>query len=248
MRRPFKQDTPTKQRKWRSHWHCKTRAHSKIYTDSKTAARTFAAGLLARSTAKLTDNAIREYESKETLIEEGKAQIQILRPGSQRTWVNRLARELTRRAADNDAYEGERHEDLSCKDQALTYHEITSHYRVQRRTFPAPPPKLNKAQALTLRRQQTRTYITPSTLHRVDPDTPPTCSLCDHPYCNFEHMLWLCPTPYPQHNATQHPRGLAGSHHEQLLQDTTTGGPEGPGYRYKPSAASAVLGGATRLT
>ncbi|KAH6920236.1 hypothetical protein HPB50_028778 [Hyalomma asiaticum] len=29
------------------------RAHSKIYTDSKTAARTFAAGLLARSTAKL---------------------------------------------------------------------------------------------------------------------------------------------------------------------------------------------------
>ncbi|KAH6931462.1 hypothetical protein HPB50_024467 [Hyalomma asiaticum] len=113
--------------------------------------------------------------------------------------VNRLARELTRRAADNDAYEGERYEDLSCKDQALTYHEITSHYRVLRRTFPAPHPKLNEAQALTLRRLQTRTYITPSTLHRVDPDTPPTCSLCDHPYCNFEHMLWLCPT----HSTTQ---------------------------------------------
>ncbi|KAH6920235.1 hypothetical protein HPB50_028777 [Hyalomma asiaticum] len=47
--------------------------------------------------------------------------------------VNRLARELTRRAADNDAYEGERYEDLSCKDQALTYHEITSHYRSRSR-------------------------------------------------------------------------------------------------------------------
>ncbi|KAH6944623.1 hypothetical protein HPB50_004274 [Hyalomma asiaticum] len=126
--------------------------HAKEH-DSKTAARTFAAGLLARSTAKLTDNAIRKYESKETLIEEEKAQIHIswfpahmgqisgvdhCNPNEE---VNRLARELTRPAADNDAYEGE----------------------------------------------------------RVDPDTPPTCSLCDHPYCNFEHMLWLCPT----HSTTQ---------------------------------------------
>ncbi|KAH6935477.1 hypothetical protein HPB50_006177 [Hyalomma asiaticum] len=134
------------------------RAHSKIYTDSKTAARTFAAGLLARSTAKLTDSAIRESESKETLIEAEKAQIHIswfpaplgqisgLGHSNPNEEVNRLARELTRRTADNDyAYEGE----------------------------------------------------------RVDPDTPPTCSLCDHPYCNFEHMPWLCPTNSTTQLSTQ---------------------------------------------
>ncbi|KAH6920324.1 hypothetical protein HPB50_028682 [Hyalomma asiaticum] len=121
------------------------RAHSKICTDSKTAARTFAAGLVARSTARLTDNAIREYETH-------MRQIPGLDHCNTNEEVNRLERELTRLAADNDAYEGERYEDLSCKDQALTHHEITSHYRVQRRTFPAPHPKLNKAQALTLRR------------------------------------------------------------------------------------------------
>ncbi|KAH6920780.1 hypothetical protein HPB50_028231 [Hyalomma asiaticum] len=83
------------------------RAHSIIYTDSKTAARTFAAGLVARSTAKLTDNAIREYESKRSI------------PGldhcNTNEEVNRLERELTRLAADNDAYKGSREIRWRCR-------------------------------------------------------------------------------------------------------------------------------------
>ncbi|KAH6931413.1 hypothetical protein HPB50_024381 [Hyalomma asiaticum] len=46
-------------------------------------------------------------------------------------------------------------------------------------------------------------YITPSSLHRANPDTPPTCSLCKHPYCNFEHTLWLCPTHGAMELSTQ---------------------------------------------
>ncbi|KAH6945783.1 hypothetical protein HPB50_009941 [Hyalomma asiaticum] len=123
------------------------RAHSKIYTDSKTAAQTFAAGLLARSTAKLTDNAMREYESKETLIEEEKAQIHI-------SW------------------------------------------------FPAHMGQISGV---------------------------------DH--CNPNEEVNRGAWRVNSHAAPRTTTPTRGS-----------GGPEGPGYRYKPSAASAVLGGATRLT
>ncbi|KAH6927458.1 hypothetical protein HPB50_004188 [Hyalomma asiaticum] len=95
-----------------------SRADSKVYPDSKMAARTFAASLLATSTTKLTDNAIREYDSKETLIEEENVQIHMswfpahmgqisgLGHCNPNEEVNRLVRKLPHRAADNDAYKG----------------------------------------------------------------------------------------------------------------------------------------------
>ncbi|KAH6922950.1 hypothetical protein HPB50_020312 [Hyalomma asiaticum] len=40
-------------------------------------------------------------------------------------------------------------------------------------------------------------------MHRINPDTPPTCPFCDHAHSNFEHMLWLCPANSLAELATQ---------------------------------------------
>ncbi|KAH6926924.1 hypothetical protein HPB50_023759 [Hyalomma asiaticum] len=117
--------------------------------------------------------------------------------------VHRLACELTNHAAAAASLGRVYSDPQSDKDPITTYHEFTSHYRESRRLFPAPHPKLNRAQSITLRQLQTRTYITPAVMHRINPGTPPTCPFCDHAHSNFQHMLWLCPANSLAELATQ---------------------------------------------
>ncbi|KAH6934577.1 hypothetical protein HPB50_025485 [Hyalomma asiaticum] len=126
-----------------------SKAHSKIHTDSKTAARTFAAALVSKQTANLATKAIRKYVAKEAPPDEGNAKIHIAwfpaHMGSLAEEVHRLACELTNRAA-AAASSGRVYSDLqSDKDPIITYHELASHYRESRRLFPAPHPKLSPA-------------------------------------------------------------------------------------------------------
>ncbi|KAH6936074.1 hypothetical protein HPB50_013063 [Hyalomma asiaticum] len=179
------------------------------------AAWTFAAALVSKQTANLATKAIRKYVAKEAPPDEENAKIHItcfpahtgclagLSPCNPNEEVHRLACELTNPAA-AAASSGRVYSDpQSDKDPVITYHELTSHYREGRRLFPAPHPKLSRAQSITLRQLQKRTYITPAVMHRINADTTPTCPFCDHAHSNFEHMIWLCPANSLTELATQ---------------------------------------------
>ncbi|KAH7931674.1 hypothetical protein HPB51_029702 [Rhipicephalus microplus] len=50
-----------------------------------------------------------------------------------------------------------------------------------------------EAQAITYKQLQTHTYITPTTLSKINPDYSTAYPRCGKEYKNFDHMLWLCP-------------------------------------------------------
>lgn len=79
-------------------------------------------------------------------------------------------------------------------DRLTKFCDITQHYRMQRREYPPPHPKLNRAQSVQWRQLQTRTYTNPVIMHHIYPELYPT-NLCQ--YCNIratiDHILWACP-------------------------------------------------------
>lgn len=171
-----------------------------IYSDSRTAIRTFSAALVSSKAATVVNKLFYQERGEDNF------------PSSHITWfpahmgnisgspscnpnerAHQLARELTFRACGPPPRFNAACRNLDNKDPLVSYHELTSHHRLGRRTFPPPHTKLNRAQAITYRQLQTRTYITPTTLSRSNPDFPAVCSHCGHEYNNFEHMLWLCP-------------------------------------------------------
>ncbi|KAH6940747.1 hypothetical protein HPB50_005919 [Hyalomma asiaticum] len=106
-----------------------------------------------------------------------------------------------------------------------------------RRLFPAP-------QSITFRQLQTRTYITPAVMHRINPDTPPTCPFWDHAHRNFEHMLWLCPANNLEELATQEAwnKAIMSTKHRRQLRAVQ----RARDVAASPTA-SAILGGAPGL-
>lgn len=85
--------------------------------------------------------------------------------------------------------------DFVNRDPPTTYNEITQHFAMDRRIFPPPHAKLNRAQALTLRLLQTETYPNPAFLHKLYPDVYLTnsCTKCGG-LATLHHMLWECPS------------------------------------------------------
>ncbi|KAG0413462.1 hypothetical protein HPB47_009384 [Ixodes persulcatus] len=84
-----------------------------------------------------------------------------------------VARGLVNRAGDSAGAPAER-------DRLTSYNDLTKSFYLERRTFPTPHHKLNRAQATTLRLLQTNTYPSLTRYHRIYPDIyhSNTCKIC----------------------------------------------------------------------
>lgn len=106
-----------------------------------------------------------------------------------------VARGLVNRAGDSAGVPAER-------DRLTSYNDITKAFYLERRTFPTPHHKLNRAQATTLRLLQTNTYPSLHRYHKIYPDIYPnhTCKVCKTQVASLPHMLWECKHQYPSVN------------------------------------------------
>ncbi|XP_049528711.1 uncharacterized protein LOC125947610 [Dermacentor silvarum] len=172
---------------------------SVIYSDSRTAIRTFSAALVSRKAATVVNKIFQETGGDNlmsphiTWFPAHMGNISGPPDCNPNERAHQLARELTFRVCGPPPRFNPAWRDIDNKDQLVPCHEITSNHRLARRIFPPPHQNLKKAQAVTYRQLQTRTYITLTTLSRINLDLPTACPHCGHEYNNFEHMLWLCP-------------------------------------------------------
>uniref|UniRef100_A0A131YYR7 Metabotropic glutamate receptor 1 n=1 Tax=Rhipicephalus appendiculatus TaxID=34631 RepID=A0A131YYR7_RHIAP len=100
------------------------------------------------------------------------------------------ARDLTRRGG-MEALWGQ--DEIQINDPLLTFNEITSHYRLSRRAYPLPHPKLERYQSVTLRMLQTGSFPSRGFLSRISTEIYSSCPDCNETYCSLAHMLWQCP-------------------------------------------------------
>ncbi|KAH7937854.1 hypothetical protein HPB49_016760 [Dermacentor silvarum] len=105
---------------------------------------------------------------------------------------------------------------LRARERLLSFSDILSYYRDERREYTPPAPSLTVGQAAHLRRLQTRTAPYPLLLHARYPDQfPSSCKLCGKPG-DFLHTLLTCPTfPHPPSQT------MAESYWETLLTCTS---------------------------
>ncbi|KAM7295667.1 hypothetical protein ISCGN_025164 [Ixodes scapularis] len=89
--------------------------------------------------------------------------------------------------------EQEQQPEWSWGDRLTTFRDITQHHRLNRRKYPPPHDKLNKAEAVIWRLLQTHTYPSPATLRHCYPSLYLTdaCKTCGN-RATLRHMLWEC--------------------------------------------------------
>lgn len=158
-----------------------------IYSDSRSAVRAFEKGTISKQALRLlggkaiTHHFIYWFPAHQGQIKGA--------PPNLNESAHGAARELAHRAT-LDQSEAD---SLENRDTPSTYNEITKHYYLSRRTYFVPHPRLNRAQALTLRLLQTNTYPNPSLLNKIYPDTytNATCHDCGD-IATLDHMLWRC--------------------------------------------------------
>lgn len=166
------------------------RKWSRIYCDSKTAIKCFEKGYIARSASKLIgkenvpETEIRWFPAHMGQVDEARVNLNEV--------TNDLARGLACRAGQSRVTNHDHYGET--KDSLLTYNDITKHYFMERRQFPLPHPKLNRAQAVTLRLLQTGTYPTPYIMNKIHPalQLEVKCSTCND-IIGVRHMLAGCP-------------------------------------------------------
>ncbi|KAH7938057.1 hypothetical protein HPB49_019564 [Dermacentor silvarum] len=105
---------------------------------------------------------------------------------------------------------------LRARECLLSFSDIFSYYRDERREYTTPAPSLTIAQAAHFRRLQTRTAPYPLLLHaRYSDQFPSSCKLCGKPG-DFLHTLLTCPIfPHPPSET------MAESYWETLLTCTS---------------------------
>lgn len=171
---------------------------SEIYSDSKTAVRAFLKGRIAEQAARLlsvsspdalTHHSIHWFPAHVGSVEGA--------PPNLNESAHEAARDLTDRAssirsADTPPPYGHR-------DAPATHNEVIKFFYMSRRVFPPPHPKLNRAQAVSLRLLQTGTYPCLAVLHEVYPDVyrDNACPSCGQT-STLAHMLWECGSRYPK--------------------------------------------------
>lgn len=173
-----------------------------IISDSKSAILNYANGLISCSAARL----LRFWQPQcSTTLIWTPAHAGLL--GNEE--AHSLARGLTFRA-------GEMEPPPQVEERLLSFRDILSYYREQRRIYAPPAPSLNIAQATHWRRLQTRTAPYPVLLNARYPDHfPSSCKLCDKPG-DFLHILLTCPTfPHPP------PPAVAVSYWETIMTSTS---------------------------
>lgn len=74
-----------------------------------------------------------------------------------------------------------------------TYSSLLQHYRLERRVYPPPHPKLTKEESVIIRRLQSNTHIHGILMHRLYPTKHSfMCPLCSVPD-TLAHLLLECP-------------------------------------------------------
>lgn len=160
-----------------------------VLSDSRQAVRNFAKGQVCREAervlraAKLQDRKVR---IKWFPAHAGDASE---RNANHNETAHAAARALTNRAPATD-----RQTWFGAKDRMTDYNDITKAYRMARRTFPLPHPRLSRAEAVLLRQLQTGSLPSPGLMHRMYPETYPTdkCKVCRRETADHTHILWDC--------------------------------------------------------
>lgn len=107
--------------------------------------------------------------------------------------AHRVARGLTHRASSEEELPQGTANVWAWEDRLTRFHDITTHYQLQRRVYPFPHARLDRAQAVHYRQLQTDSYINPRLMHAMYPDiyTTNRCTSCGE-VATLNHMLWEC--------------------------------------------------------
>lgn len=98
----------------------------------------------------------------------------------------------TQIAADGARGHGDADRDI--EEFPASYREVLDHYKRGRMKYPQPHGRLDRSQAVDLRRLQTGTFTNPYHLHRLWPALHPSpgCPWCEHERADMAHILWEC--------------------------------------------------------
>ncbi|KAM7312054.1 hypothetical protein ISCGN_008959 [Ixodes scapularis] len=162
---------------------------SHIYTDFRSAVRAFASNSISDEASKILGSKIISPHTITWFPAHLDSQQDSLT--NLNDTANSRARALTLRAGKDADLQGGY---LEFKDIVFTFNEVTTHYRMGRRTFPPPHGKLSRSQAITLRMLPTRSYPSLAFFSIIAPDTfKSSCPDCGS-VSSFDHMLWRCPS------------------------------------------------------
>ena len=158
-----------------------------VFSDSRSAIKAFSRGVVAEPAYRLlqgrdiTSHTVTWFPAHMGSVEGA--------PRNLNEVAHREARGLVCRALPEEA----RSPAAECRDQLLTFNEITKHYYLGRRAFPLPHSSLKRPQAVTSRLLQTRTYTNPVIMNKINPDCGISvcCSKCGG-LLDIDHMLWRC--------------------------------------------------------
>lgn len=174
-----------------------------IISDSQTAVRNFARGLISPLALKIL-----AQNSPTSPVELIWTPAHAGLGGNEA--AHAVARGLTIRAGPSLVpYHGAR----SARDRLTTYHDIVSHYRLARRKYPPAHSQLTHAQERTWRLLQTHTLPCRAVLHHIHPSLypSPNCPACGT-RSTVPHSMWGCPKdPFPLISSDEQWEGALGS-------------------------------------
>lgn len=177
-----------------------------VLSDSKTAVRNFARGVVWSGTARLAESleasrAARQDRAKTIVIKWFPAHAgRELAPNicNRNEEADAAARDLAtcRAAADRPPHlvdDDEEDKEEEAK-PLVDYGGVLRWHRDQRRTFPPPHRELSRAEATKFRQLQTETVLTPALARHVCPELyeSATCSVCELETATLAHIMWGC--------------------------------------------------------
>lgn len=151
-----------------------------IFSDSKTAIRNLARGRISVTAARLLNRATGRGTTEAEIVW---VPAHSGNPGNETAHMN--ARGFVSRVGEPDV------PGRSTRDGLVSFHDITNHFKLERRIYPPPDKQLVKAQECVWRRLQTRCFFNPYVLSKIYPDIQPECKWCQE-LATYDHILWSC--------------------------------------------------------
>lgn len=161
-----------------------------IYSDSRTAVRAFLKGTIAKEAARIINNrSADDYHYITWFPAHMGHEIHENIPNANEM-AHDCAREITRRGSIGRSTTSDWEE---YRDPLQTFNEITAHYKLERKKYPAPHAKLQRPQSTAFRMLQTGSFPSRSVFSHFADDIEPHCTKCRSTTCSLSHMLWQCP-------------------------------------------------------